>query len=239
MIRISPTLPFKYEFNLLNIYKQQWKLRCSFDLILCSWCQHIVNTLNSANSIKKLICVECLVHSQHTFTAMIYPTDFIYYPNQWKYNKNLRNIKISTIGLDVPQNSLKNKVQTQIVSHSNGAASDESIFIRYLNNSTLHGFRYLNDPTIRRTERWVNVTTKLFTHQLQSFSRITWCVLVTLALFGVIYVCYLLQKQFSTNVLATVVETTFFPVFEIPYPAITICNNNRINWQRVPAAIDL
>lgn len=84
---------------------------------------------------------------------MIYPADFICYPNERKYNKNLRNIRISTIGLDVPQNSLKKKVETVTVSHSNEAATDESIFIRYLNNSTVHGFRYLNDPTIRRTER--------------------------------------------------------------------------------------
>lgn len=33
-------------------------------------------------------------------------------------------------------------------------------------------------------------------------------------------------------------ETTFFPIFEIPYPAVTICNYNRINGERVDAAIE-
>lgn len=63
--------------------------------------------------------------------------------------------------------------------------------------------------------------------------------MVVLALLGVLYVSYLLQVKFSTSLIATVVETTFFPVFEIPYPAITVCNYNRINWERVPGAIDL
>lgn len=69
--------------------------------------------------------------------------------------------------------------------------------------------------------------------------RITWCVVVVLALLGVLYVSYLLQVKFFSSLIATVVETTFFPVFEVPYPAVTLCNYNRINWERVPAAIDL
>ncbi|KAJ6635968.1 Pickpocket protein 19 [Pseudolycoriella hygida] len=68
--------------------------------------------------------------------------------------------------------------------------------------------------------------------------RVTWCVVVILALLSAIYVSHLLQLKFATTLIATVVETTFFPVFEIPYPAITLCNYNRINWKRVPSAID-
>lgn len=69
--------------------------------------------------------------------------------------------------------------------------------------------------------------------------RITWYIVVALALLGVMYVSHLLQVKFATSLIATVVETTFFPVFEIPYPAVTVCNFNRINWKRVPEAIDL
>lgn len=82
---------------------------------------------------------------------MIYPTDFIRYPN--KFGKNVRNIKISTIGLEISERKSKKKMQSEKVNHSIVAATDESILIRYLNNSTVHGFRYLTDPTIRRTER--------------------------------------------------------------------------------------
>lgn len=46
----------------------------------------------------------------------------------------------------------------------------------------------------------------------------------------------MLQKRFSSTPLATVVESIIFPVYEIPYPAITICNYNRINWKKVDVA---
>lgn len=103
-------------------------------------------------NIINLLCVSC-VHLHRTFKTMIYPTDFIYYPNKRKFSRNVRNIRISTVGRDIQQSNLKKKVHTEKVSQLNGSASDESIFIRYLNNSTVHGFRYLIDPTIRRTER--------------------------------------------------------------------------------------
>ncbi len=80
---------------------------------------------------------------------MIYPTDFNHYPNEWKLGENVKKISIATIRLGVNQKTLKKKVKLKKVSH----ASDESILIRYLNNSTVHGFRYLTDPAIRRTER--------------------------------------------------------------------------------------
>lgn len=84
---------------------------------------------------------------------MIYPTDFIQYPNKRECDDNTGNIRISTISCRPSQNKLKKKFQTTKFNPSNVVASDDSIFIRYLNNSTVHGFRYLNDPTIRRTER--------------------------------------------------------------------------------------
>lgn len=55
--------------------------------------------------------------------------------------------------------------------------------------------------------------------------RFVWLVLVIFAFFGTLYVSYLLQIRYSTNMLATVVETTMFPVSLIPYPAVTICIN--------------
>lgn len=38
--------------------------------------------------------------------------------------------------------------------------------------------------------------------------------------------------------MATVVESTFFPIYEIPYPAVTICNFNRVNAERIDEAIE-
>lgn len=62
--------------------------------------------------------------------------------------------------------------------------------------------------------------------------------MVIVALYFVVDVSDMLQERFSSKPLATVVESIIFPVYEIPYPAITICNYNRINWKKVDAAKD-
>lgn len=48
----------------------------------------------------------------------------------------------------------------------------------------------------------------------------------------------MLQERFSSKPLATVVESIIFPVYEIPFSAITLCNYNRINWKKVDTAKD-
>lgn len=63
--------------------------------------------------------------------------------------------------------------------------------------------------------------------------------MISLAAVGILYTFYLLQTRFSLNRLATVVETTNYPVYEIPFPAVTICNNNRVNWLRVHNAMNM
>lgn len=79
---------------------------------------------------------------------------------------------------------------------------------------------------------------------------------------GVGYVSFLLSQRFKSTPLATVsacvffgelkfiqtkkkltifqlkkvVESTIYPVANIAYPAVTICNYNRVNWNRVDEA---
>lgn len=64
-------------------------------------------------------------------------------------------------------------------------------------------------------------------------------ILVISALIGVLYVSLLLSEKFTSSPLATVVESTIYPVSDIPYPAVTICNYNRINWHRLQEAKDM
>lgn len=56
------------------------------------------------------------------------------------------------------------------------------------------------------------------------------------AIAGIIYISLELSEKFSNSPLATVVESTIFPVSEIAYPAITICNQNRFHKDRVVEA---
>ncbi|XP_059609960.1 pickpocket protein 19-like [Phlebotomus argentipes] len=70
------------------------------------------------------------------------------------------------------------------------------------------------------------------------YSGIVWLLVVTLAVFGTVFVSLLLSRRFSSSPLATVIESTIYPVSEIPYPAVTICTGNRINWSHVEHVAD-
>lgn len=56
------------------------------------------------------------------------------------------------------------------------------------------------------------------------------------AVFSVVYISLQLSQKFSNSPLSTVVESTIFPVAEIAYPAITICNHNRFHRERCKEA---
>lgn len=66
--------------------------------------------------------------------------------------------------------------------------------------------------------------------------RFIWFLLVAIAIFGIAYVSWLLSRKFADSPLSTVVESSTFSVAEISFPAITICNTNRFNQQRVDDA---
>lgn len=52
------------------------------------------------------------------------------------------------------------------------------------------------------------------------------------AVCGVIFISLELREKFSNSPLSTVVESTIFPVAEIAYPAVTLCNQNRFHKER-------
>ncbi|XP_037034912.1 pickpocket protein 19-like [Bradysia coprophila] len=140
---------------------------------------------------------------------MIYPQDF-------PPKKNINQITIATSINDFNMRGL----MKPLTSDKTQTIQIRSIWTRYCLNSSVHGLRYLVEPTVKANERFV------------------WFVLISLAFCGTLYVSLLLQVRYSTNKLATVVESTMYPVASIPYPAVTICNNNRVNWDRVPSALD-
>jgi acid-sensing ion channel, other len=57
-----------------------------------------------------------------------------------------------------------------------------------------------------------------------------------LAILSIIYISLELSEKFSNSPLSTVVESTIFPVAEIAYPAVTICNKNRFHKARCEEA---
>ena len=67
-------------------------------------------------------------------------------------------------------------------------------------------------------------------------SRCFWLFTLICALLGSIYVCLILSQRFNAGSLQTVVDSTNKPVFHIPFPEVSICNANHLNWDRLEDA---
>lgn len=91
-------------------------------------------------------------------------------------------------------------------------------FKEFCQNTTIHGMKFITTNSFHWTE------------------RLFWGSLVTVAVAGVIYISCQLSQKFSNSPLATVVESTMFPVSDIPYPSVTLCLNNRFSAARLDEA---
>lgn len=72
--------------------------------------------------------------------------------------------------------------------------------------------------------------------QCFSFFRAFWSILVLGAVICIVSISLQLSDKFTNSPLSTVVESTIYPVSEIAYPAVTICNKNRFNKERCQEA---
>lgn len=66
--------------------------------------------------------------------------------------------------------------------------------------------------------------------------RLTWILLVTAAVLGIAQFSYLLSQRYASSTLSTVIESIMYPVAGFSFPALTICNNNRVNWDKYELA---
>ncbi|XP_036322404.1 pickpocket protein 19-like [Rhagoletis pomonella] len=89
---------------------------------------------------------------------------------------------------------------------------------RFGQSSTIHGVNRLFNPKAGKCERCI------------------WLLTIMVALFGSISICILISARYTEGKLETVIDATRKPVYEIPFPVVTICNNNALNWQRFEAA---
>ncbi|XP_075163743.1 pickpocket 20 [Haematobia irritans] len=89
---------------------------------------------------------------------------------------------------------------------------------QYCEKSTIHGVRYIYDPTLR------------------SIERLIWSALVITSVTLTCIAYGMLSERYSAQKLQTVVENSQYPVFQIPFPAVGVCPNNRINWRKFEAA---
>ena len=90
---------------------------------------------------------------------------------------------------------------------------------KYCDNSTVHGVRYMVHKDLSWTE------------------RILWTLLVVAASGGTIAVSLMIKTKFQNSLMSTVVESTNYHISEISFPAVTICNNHRVDFNKFDAAL--
>ncbi|XP_075153777.1 pickpocket protein 19-like [Haematobia irritans] len=79
---------------------------------------------------------------------------------------------------------------------------------------------------------------RLFSRTANKYERFFWLITFSLAVFGTTYVCIVLSERFNEGNLQSIVDDTGAPVYKIPFPVITICNVNHLNWDRIQEAKD-
>ncbi|XP_070068481.1 pickpocket protein 19 isoform X3 [Drosophila takahashii] len=98
------------------------------------------------------------------------------------------------------------------------AQSAWQLALRFGKRTTIHGLDRLLSARASRWERFV------------------WLCTFVSAFLGAVYVCLILSARYNAAHFQTVVDSTRYPVYRIPFPVITICNRNRLNWQRLTEA---
>ncbi|XP_049861834.1 pickpocket protein 19-like [Schistocerca gregaria] len=85
----------------------------------------------------------------------------------------------------------------------------------YCANASVHGLRFLVDAGYRLPE------------------RVAWAGTCLLAVLGAVVMSLEVARRFGSRTTMTVVESTNYPVYEVAYPAVVVCDNNRVHWDKL------
>ncbi|XP_024947276.1 pickpocket protein 19 [Cephus cinctus] len=95
------------------------------------------------------------------------------------------------------------------------ARNFSKFLVQYCNRSSLHGLRYIVDPQLHRFERFV------------------WLVLFVLSSYYATHVICMLAARFEAAPTSTVIESATHRISAVPFPSVTICPNDRVDWRKV------
>jgi amiloride-sensitive sodium channel len=59
--------------------------------------------------------------------------------------------------------------------------------------------------------------------------RLLWTVIQLLAAWGVIYIILDVWREYVNSPTVTTVDSTTYPIWKVPFPAIAVCNINKIS----------
>lgn len=125
----------------------------------------------------------------------------------------------------VPLQTQERKFQIikQWKKHKNAELKKENFILTtwkaFCNQSSIHGVHYLTQVSFSYTEKML------------------WALAIIFATAGMAYSCLLLSDRFRTSMTSTVFESTSYKVSEIPFAAVSLCNNNRLNYNKTNDAI--
>ncbi|XP_060648137.1 LOW QUALITY PROTEIN: pickpocket protein 19-like [Drosophila nasuta] len=86
---------------------------------------------------------------------------------------------------------------------------------RYTMGSHIHGFYQLFWPTMRQR------------------MRLLWALALLSAFSVLLYITYLLGERYERKHFHTVIDNAHWPIQNIAFPVVIVCNNNRVNWSRL------
>lgn len=89
----------------------------------------------------------------------------------------------------------------------------------FCRQTSIHAMKYLTESSISLIE------------------KILWALAIIFALLATVYSCMLLHSRFRSSLTSTVFESTNYKVSEIPFAAVTFCNNNRLNYSKTDEAV--
>ena len=83
--------------------------------------------------------------------------------------------------------------------------------------------------TSRGMSRSMSSSSQAVTSDRQIVHRTLWTVMCALGLAGAVVLINKVWTQYSTSPTITSVESTHFPIWNIPFPAVTVCQVNKVH----------
>lgn len=132
------------------------------------------------------------------------------------------------VGKTIPQLSKEEKRRAKIKLENEkilNVKSEEnfiySTFKAFSSNTSIHAVHYLTESSIRAIEKFL------------------WLLIIIIASLTMGFCCSQLSTRFRSSLTSTVFESTNFHVSQIPFAAVTLCNNNRLNYIKTEEAVKL
>lgn len=106
---------------------------------------------------------------------------------------------------------------------------------KYCKSTSIHGLKYTVADECNWCERYL--LSKLFETTILiravTFCRVVWILLFLSGVCFSMYFCYLMWCKWDESPVLVSLETNHYPLKEVPFPAVTVCNVNKVSSSRL------